>query len=72
MEQPSEDAKYLADTLAEAIRDGFSDLGDRIAQGIRAGIGTDPGNVNVSMSLRYIADSLHRIAGAGRVEPGKD
>ena len=44
------DIEYLADTLAAAIREGFSDLGDRIAQG------TNP--ENIAMSLKLIAESL--------------
>ena len=46
----SDDTQYLADTLAEAIRQGFSDLGDRI------GGGSNP--ENVSMSLKMVADAL--------------
>ena len=54
MEPSSEDVKYLADTLAKAIRDGFADLGNRIAQG------TNP--ENVAMSLKLIADNLEPLA----------
>ncbi len=39
-----------SEILAEAIRKGFSDLGDRISQG------TNP--ENVAMSLKMIADKL--------------
>ena len=52
--EPGADIEYLADTLAEAIRQGFSDLGDRIAQG------TNP--ENVAMSLKFIADNLESIS----------
>ena len=51
---------------------GLAIWGDRISQGIRGGIGTNPENVNVSMSLRSLADSLYRIADASGVESGKD
>ena len=44
------DTEYLADVLAEAIRDGFRDLGDRISQG------KNP--ENVAMSLKLVAGSL--------------
>ena len=47
MELPSEES---VNTLAQAIRGGFSDLGDRIAQG------TNP--ENVAMSFNAIAESL--------------
>ena len=56
MGRTSADTKYLANTLAEAISDGFRDLGDRIAQG------TNP--ENVAMSLKSIADNLERVAHA--------
>ena len=49
------DIEYLADVLAEAMREGFSDLGDRIAQG------TNP--ENVAMSLKAISESLSEICG---------
>ena len=52
----NKDVVYLADTLADAIRAGFIDLGDRIAQG------TNP--ENVAMSLKYIADNLESVAGS--------
>ena len=53
MKLPSEDVKYLADTLAEAIGSGFADLGNRISQG------TNP--ENVAMSLKFIADNLEAL-----------
>ena len=46
----SEDTKYLADTLAEAIREGFNDLGNRFGGGLNP--------ENVSMSLKMVADTL--------------
>lgn len=54
MREQQTDIEYLADTLAEAIRKGFSDLGDRIAQG------TNP--ENVAMSLKFISDQLESIS----------
>ena len=47
------DAEYLADTLYEAIVEGFSNLGDRIAGG------NDP--ENVAMSLKFVSESLDEI-----------
>ena len=47
-----------ADRIADAIRNGFRDLGDRIAQG------TNP--ENVAMSLKMIADSLEHRSDALR------
>ncbi len=54
----SEDVEMLADTIAKAIREGFADLGNRIAQG------NDP--ENVAMSLKMIADSFGELAEAIR------
>lgn len=54
MSEQRTDIEYLADTLAAAIRAGFSDLGDRIAQG------TNP--ENVAMSLKFISDNLESIS----------
>ncbi len=54
MREQQSDIEYLADTLAVAIRKGFSDLGDRIAQG------TNP--ENVAMSLKFISDQLESIS----------
>ena len=59
----AQENKYLADTVAAAIREGFSelatatregicDLGDRIAQG------TNP--ENVAMSLEHISEKAGR------------
>lgn len=45
-----------ADRITDAIRNGFNDLGDRIAQG------TNP--ENVAMSLKAIADALSEVAAA--------
>ena len=45
-----------ADRITDAIRNGFNDLGDRIAQG------TNP--ENVAMSLKAIADALSEVAEA--------
>ena len=42
------------DRIVDAIRKGFSDLGDRFAQG------KNP--ENVAMSLKMIAEALERIA----------
>ena len=53
----NDDTQYLADTLAEAIRQGFSDLGDRIAGGLIS--------ENVAMSLKMVADALEAL----RTEP---
>ena len=47
-----------ADRIVDAIRHGFSDLGDRIAQG------TNP--ENVAMSLKMIAESLEHLSDALR------
>ena len=51
--------RYLADTLAEAIRVGFRDLGDRIAQG-NAVDGTE----NLAIPLMKAADGLMEVARA--------
>lgn len=42
--------------LAKAIRDGFSDVGDRIAGG------NNP--ENIAMSLKMVAEALDRVADA--------
>lgn len=47
-----------AELIANAIREGFRDLGDRIAQG------TNP--ENVAMSLKMVADGLQDAANALR------
>lgn len=50
------DIEYLADVLAEAIREGFRDLGDRIGAGERP-----DGAENLALSLKMIADSLESL-----------
>ena len=50
----TEEVEFLANTIERAIREGFVDLGDRIAQG------ENP--ENVVMSLRMIAARLSEIS----------
>ena len=53
------DMRYLADTLAEAIRVGFRDLGDRIGQ--RNAV---DGTENLAIPLMKAADGLMEVARA--------